>query len=204
VRPEAVPPAIPQRQGEAPRPFSGSLAQLLEHATVMIASAGPAGIGHGSGFFIAGDLVLTNAHVVQQADPNQIFVMSRAMGRAVKAQLVSMTRGPGGGPVEPGMPDFALLKLPEAVAGAQPLQHVSDGVLAQQHAAQHRLLGSEILRGLTAEILGGRGRRASLLSKVIDDGHRGYRTSFFTLQVVERRFDRPRVHGKLRHRQDRL
>jgi S1-C subfamily serine protease len=32
-----------------------------------------------------------------------------------------MTRGEGGGPVEPGMPDFALLKLPEAVAGAQPL-----------------------------------------------------------------------------------
>ncbi|MFN9093690.1 MAG: serine protease [Alphaproteobacteria bacterium] len=121
VRPESVPPAIPQRQGEAPRPFSGSLAQLLEHATVMIASAGPAGIGHGSGFFIAGDLVLTNAHVVQQADPNQIFVMSRAMGRAVKAQLVSMTRGEGGGPVEPGMLDVALLRLPEAVAGAQPL-----------------------------------------------------------------------------------
>jgi S1-C subfamily serine protease len=121
VRPEAVPPAIPQRQGEAPRPFSGSLAQLLEHATVMIASAGPAGIGHGSGFFIAGDLVLTNAHVVQQADPNQIFVTSRAMGRAVKAQLVSMTRGAGGGPVEPGMLDVALLRLPEAVAGAQPL-----------------------------------------------------------------------------------
>jgi S1-C subfamily serine protease len=121
VRPESVPPAIPQRQGEAPRPFSGSLAQLLEHATVMIASAGPAGIGHGSGFFVAGDLVLTNAHVVQQADPNQIFVMSRAMGRAVKAQLVSMTRGAGGGPVEPGMLDVALLRLPEAVAGAQPL-----------------------------------------------------------------------------------
>jgi len=121
LRPESVPPAIPQRQGEAPRPFSGSLAQLLEHATVMIASAGPSGIGHGSGFFIAGDLVLTNAHVVQQADPNQIFVMSRAMGRAVQAQLVSMTRGAGGGPVEPGMLDVALLRLPEAVAGAQPL-----------------------------------------------------------------------------------
>ena len=121
VRPEAVPPAVPQQQGEAPRPFNGSLAQLLEHATVMIASAGPAGIGHGSGFFISGDTILTNAHVVQQADPNQIFVMSRAMGRAVKAQLVSMTRGAGGGAVEPGMPDFALLKLPQAVPGAQPL-----------------------------------------------------------------------------------
>ena len=32
-----------------------------------------------------------------------------------------MTRAAGGGPVEPGMPDFALLKLPEPVAGAQPL-----------------------------------------------------------------------------------
>ncbi|MCA3310260.1 MAG: trypsin-like peptidase domain-containing protein [Roseomonas sp.] len=121
VRPESVPPAIPQRQGEAPRPFSGSLAQLLEHATVMIATDGPAGMGTGSGFFIAGDTILTNAHVVEQADPNQIFVMSRAMGRLVRAQLVSMTRGADGGPVEPRMPDFALLKLPEAVAGAQPL-----------------------------------------------------------------------------------
>ncbi|MCA3423271.1 MAG: trypsin-like peptidase domain-containing protein [Roseomonas sp.] len=121
VRPEGVPPAIPQRQGEAPRPFSGSLAQLLEHATVMIVTVGPSGIGNGSGFFIAGDLVLTNAHVVQDGDPNQIFVMSRAMGRAVKAQLVSMTRAPGGGPVEAGMLDLALLRLPEPIAGAQPL-----------------------------------------------------------------------------------
>jgi hypothetical protein len=32
-----------------------------------------------------------------------------------------MTRGAGGGPVEPGMLDVALLRLPEAVAGAQPL-----------------------------------------------------------------------------------
>ena len=39
----------------------------------------------------------------------------------MKAQLVSMTRGAGGGAVEPGMPDFALLKLPQAVPGAQPL-----------------------------------------------------------------------------------
>lgn len=121
ARPEAVPPPVPRQQGEAPRPFTGNLAQLLEHATVMIATSGPGGIGHGSGFFIAGDLVMTNAHVVQGAAPNQIFVMSASIGRAVPAQLAAMTRGPGGGDVEPGIPDFALLRLPEAVPGAQPL-----------------------------------------------------------------------------------
>lgn len=121
ARPDAVPPPVPRQQGEAPRPFTGSLAQLLEHATVMIATSGPQGIGHGTGFFIAGDTILTNAHVVQGAAPNQIFVMSAAIGRALPAQLVTMTRGPGGGDVEPGQADFALLRLSQSVPGAQPL-----------------------------------------------------------------------------------
>ena len=46
------------------------------------------------------------------------------------------------------------------VAGPQPFQHIGDGVLAQQHAAQHRLLGGQILRWLTAEVF--TGRRASM------------------------------------------
>lgn len=121
VRPEAVPQPVPQQQGQAPQPFSGSLAQLLEHATVMIVGAGPRGVGHGTGFFVTGDTILTNAHVVEAADPQQIFVMSHAIGRAIKAQLVAMTRGPGGGNVEPGVPDFAILRLPQMVPGAQPL-----------------------------------------------------------------------------------
>jgi S1-C subfamily serine protease len=121
VRPEAVPPPVPQQQGQAAAPFNGSLAQLLEHATAMIVGAGPQGVGHGTGFFIAGDTILTNAHVVQAADPQQIFVISASISRAIKAELVGMTRGPDGGAVEPGMPDFALLRLPQAVPGAQPL-----------------------------------------------------------------------------------
>jgi S1-C subfamily serine protease len=87
----------------------------------MIVGAGPRGIGHGSGFFIAGDTILTNAHVVQGHDPQQVFVMSTSIGRPIKAQVVAMTRGPNGGDVEPGVPDFAILKLPEPVPGAQPL-----------------------------------------------------------------------------------
>lgn len=121
VQPGTVPPPVPQQQGQAAQPFTGSLAQLLEHATVMIVSAGSRGIGHGTGFFVAGDTILTNAHVVQAADPQQIFVMSNAIGRPIKAELVGITRGPGGGDVEPGVPDFAILRLPQLVPGAQPL-----------------------------------------------------------------------------------
>jgi S1-C subfamily serine protease len=115
----AIPPAVPPPPGQAAAPVN-SLANLLEHATVMIVTAGPKGIGHGSGFFIAGDLVASNAHVVEHADAEQIFVMSKSMGRAVKAQRVAMTSQPGN-ESEPGKPDFALLKLPEQIAGAQPL-----------------------------------------------------------------------------------
>lgn len=115
----SIPPAVPQQPGQTPAPVS-SLANLLEHATVMIVTAGPKGVGHGSGFFISGDVVATNAHVVESADPNQIFVMSKSMGRAVKAQLVAMSSQPGA-ESEPGKPDFAILKMPEAIAGAQPL-----------------------------------------------------------------------------------
>lgn len=121
VQPGAVPPPVPQQQGQAPQPFTGSLANLLEHATVMIVGAGSRGIGHGTGFFVAGDTILTNAHVVEAADPQQIFVMSSTIGRAIKAELVGITRGPEGGSVEPGMLDFAILRLPQPVPGAQPL-----------------------------------------------------------------------------------
>ena len=42
------------------------------------------------------------------------------------------------------------------VAGTQPLQHVGDGVLAQQHAAEDGLLGRSVLGRLTTEVLAGR------------------------------------------------
>ena len=121
VRPDAVPPSVPRQQGQAVPPFTGSLAQLLEHATVMVAGSGPRGIGHGSGFFVSGDTIVTNAHVVEHADPGQIYVMSTALGRALQAQLAAISRPAGGGDIEPGQPDFAILRLSQPVFGAQPL-----------------------------------------------------------------------------------
>jgi S1-C subfamily serine protease len=121
VPPASVPPPVPAQPGQQAQPFQGSLAQLLERATVMIVGAGPEGIGHGTGFFVSGDTVLTNAHVIEKASPDQIFVMSRAIGRAIRASVAAQTRGPGGGHVQPGVPDFAILRLSEPVPGAQPL-----------------------------------------------------------------------------------
>ena len=57
------------------------------------------------------------------------------------------------------------------VAGPQPFEDIGDGVLAQQHPAQHRLLGGHILRWLTAEFLAGR-RSVHASRYVIDDRHR--------------------------------
>lgn len=153
VRPEAVPPPVPQQPGQRSEAFTGSLAQLLERGTVMVVSAGPNGVGHGTGFFLSGNTVMTNAHVVESADPGQIFVMSTSIGRVIKAELVSQTRGPNGGAMQPGSPDFALLRLPQPVPGAQPLafsrtaEKLTDVVAAGYPASVVRLdSGMEALR----------------------------------------------------------
>ncbi|MBM3480518.1 MAG: trypsin-like peptidase domain-containing protein, partial [Alphaproteobacteria bacterium] len=122
--PPAGQPAQSGQQGQQVQPpagpAAGSLAALLEHATVMIATAGPRGIGHGTGFFVTGDTIVTNAHVVENADPRQIFVMSKSIGRALRAELVARSSTPGQ-ESEPGMPDFAVVRLAQPVPGAQPL-----------------------------------------------------------------------------------
>ena len=50
----------------------------------------------------------------------------------------------------------ALMVGAVEVAGPQPLEHVGDGVLAQQHSAEHGLFCGLVLRRLATEVLGGR------------------------------------------------
>jgi S1-C subfamily serine protease len=122
VPPAAVPPAAPPAPGQPPAQPVNSLGQLLERATVMIVTINPGGtLGHGSGFFVSADTVLTNAHVVENGQGGRIFVTSATLGRAIPAQIVAITRGPNEGNVQPGMPDFAAIRLAEPVPGAQPL-----------------------------------------------------------------------------------
>ena len=122
VPPAAVPPAVPTLPGQPPASPINSLGQLLERATVMVVTINPGGtLGHGSGFFIAPDTVLTNAHVVENGVGGRIFVTSTPLARAIPAQIGALTRGPGGGNVQPGMSDLAVLRLAEPAPGAQPL-----------------------------------------------------------------------------------
>ena len=78
-------------------------------------------MGHGTGFFVSGDTIVTNSHVVEGADPQQIFITSASIGRVIPARLVAQTRGANGEAVQPGELDLAILKLEQPVPGAQPL-----------------------------------------------------------------------------------
>ncbi len=64
-----------------------------------------------------------------------------------------------------------LVRRPVEVAGAQTLEHVGDGVLAQQHAAQDGLFGRGVLGRLTTEVLTGRRDIHARMTEIIDDSH---------------------------------
>ncbi|KAA0675698.1 serine protease [Roseomonas genomospecies 6] len=109
-------PAAPPDQTRVPpqsvpenRPFSGSLLDLLDQATVLVLQTDAAGKvqGSGTGFFVAPGRVLTNRHVTAGDAGRKIHVVSRATGVATAQILAESADG------EPGSPDFALLGVPE-------------------------------------------------------------------------------------------
>jgi S1-C subfamily serine protease len=94
------------------------VAELLTQAVVLIIAPGrgqddDASIG--SGFFVALDLIATNRHVVEGADPDEIAVTSKKLGRITRARVVAQTPNS-----EIGSPDIALLRV-EGTPGVQPL-----------------------------------------------------------------------------------
>jgi len=98
--------------------FQGTLAELLTQAVVLIIAplSGPDGdVSSGSGFFVASDLIATNRHVIEGADPAEIVVTSKKLGRTTHARVVAQTPNS-----EIGSPDIALLRV-DGVTGIQPL-----------------------------------------------------------------------------------
>ncbi len=116
-RAAAVPPGAvaPSPNGQA---FQGTLAELLTQAVVLVVAPGRGpddGTSTGSGFFVAPDLIATNRHVIEDADPDGIAVTSKKLGRITRARVVAQTPN-----AEIGSPDIALLRV-EGASGIQPL-----------------------------------------------------------------------------------
>ncbi|MEO1775554.1 MAG: trypsin-like peptidase domain-containing protein [Pseudomonadota bacterium] len=104
--------APPPAEGETAEPQSlPTLLTHLEARTALVLVNGPSGSGHGSGFFVAPDLLMTNHHVVAGGGQGaQIFVTNEQLGTLTPATLLGSN-----GPLEETGADFALLR----VEGAQ-------------------------------------------------------------------------------------
>lgn len=103
--------AAPLAAGEVQALGDAALAQRLEQATVIVLVKGEQGMGLGTGFFIAPDLIVTNRHVVEASTTPGVLVGSKALGTLRRATVMKVTRGS-----DIGTPDFALLRLDEGAA----------------------------------------------------------------------------------------
>ncbi|ANK81448.1 MAG: hypothetical protein TEF_12040 [Rhizobiales bacterium NRL2] len=105
-------------QGQAAPKSVAALSQSLEKAVVFVITfQNRKPVGTGTAFFIAPDLLVTNRHVIQEGDADQIIVTSESLGDVVRARVIA--RSPDG---QPGDPDFALLRTERPAApGVLPL-----------------------------------------------------------------------------------
>ncbi|MGG5818616.1 S1 family peptidase [Falsiroseomonas sp. HW251] len=96
-------PPTPADAPPAPRP--DTLLQLLDQSVVLVAGQSGQGLSIGTGFFVAPNAIVTNAHVVNDIQ-GPVFVASRHLGRAVQAEVARRTPA-----AQPGQADFALLRV---------------------------------------------------------------------------------------------
>ena len=92
-----------------------SVAELLEQNTVLIIALMGRGISMGTGFFIAPDTIMTNAHVVGQAD--EVVYINKFVGTLRSAAVLMRTQAQG--------LDFAVLKTRERIP-VKPLKLCTD------------------------------------------------------------------------------
>ena len=112
--PQALLPPDPQQLVPPPdpaapsQPFTGSLVDLLDQATVLVVVAAENG-GIGSGFFVAPQIVVTNRHVIEGAGADQVFVTNQTLGGLQPARILHRTTSS-----DIGSPDYAVLEVPTA------------------------------------------------------------------------------------------
>lgn len=85
------------------------IAARLQRSVAFVLWWEPGTVHMGSGFFITPNLLVTNRHVVDEADPNEVFITSAALGKLVKGKVV----GTSGGRIDFGARDYALISFDE-------------------------------------------------------------------------------------------
>lgn len=104
---------------------TAGLLDFVDASTVLVLASGNGQSGIGSGFFVAPDLMVTNDHVIAEAEPGQIFVTSETLGRVIPVELVART-----GTSPDSKVDFALLR---GDFGTQRAFPISDQVTRLSH-----------------------------------------------------------------------
>jgi S1-C subfamily serine protease len=104
-KPDAQAPGPAPATATAPLPPAReirNIADLMEQATVMVLTQSSKGTGMGSGFFIAPDLIFTNAHVAMEPSA-QVFVCNKATGSLLPGRVAAFNASGGR--------DYALIRL---------------------------------------------------------------------------------------------
>lgn len=102
--------SAPATREAAPQKQPAGFAELMEQGTVLVLAMQEGGLSMGSGFFVAPDAVVTNAHVVGSAA--RVIVVNKATGRPLTASVRKAVQEAGR--------DFAVLHV-EGATGVTPL-----------------------------------------------------------------------------------
>ena len=69
------------------------IAARLQRSVAFVLWQEPGWIHSGTGFFVTPSLLVTNRHVIEDADPNKIFVTSAALGKLYPGRIVAISGG---------------------------------------------------------------------------------------------------------------
>lgn len=103
-----TPPATPPGDGKRPLTNAELLASL-EKSTVLVLTVSADGNdveGFGTGFFINDKQIVTNRHVIQNAQPGRVVVVNKTLARPALAKVIASSPN-----AQPGREDFALLEI---------------------------------------------------------------------------------------------
>jgi S1-C subfamily serine protease len=95
---------------DAPQPPDSVVGDLAETVVMVIGKSDDGHSKLGSGFFVTGDSIVTNRHVVDGLAPDSIQIANKALGQPQSARLMA-TSSPPAAAASPDFQDFALLKV---------------------------------------------------------------------------------------------